>query len=155
MPSRYLSELTFISNESSWAHSRRLVNVVKMRFIANIVLAVQTFQNTRYELQAVDMIQTYLQQFHEATEDDLYNLSLECEERRGTLVEPMSKRKKKLMKKEQKREKGTKKHRRKLKESAEGSEEPAKKNKLKTSKILRASTSLQSRLKPRSSSSAS
>mmetsp|Transcript_10224 Transcript_10224/g.41632 ORF Transcript_10224/g.41632 Transcript_10224/m.41632 type:complete len:550 (-) Transcript_10224:48-1697(-) len=142
----YLSELTFISNESSWTESRRLVNVVKLRFITNIILAVQTFQNTRYELESVDMIQRYLQTFYEATEDDLYALSLECEERQGSLVEPMSKRKKKLKKKELKRSK------RKMSSSSSSSSSssaPPAKGKLKASKILRASTSLQSKLKPR------
>jgi len=78
----YLTDLVFIEEGNKDVINGDLINFDKRRKIALVIREIQQYQQTPYCLKTIPEIQAALLAPENATEDDLYKLSLELEPRK-------------------------------------------------------------------------
>ena len=80
----FLSDLTFIEEgnpDKLVLGGAQLINFVKRRKVAEVILKIQDYQNTPYNFASVAPIQEYLEHATVMDENALYAASLVCEPR--------------------------------------------------------------------------
>ena len=81
----FLSDLTFIDNESNWVDDeKRLINFVKLQYMTTIIRQIEKYQQGAYCLTPVPILQQYLTQLPILPEKDFYDHSHRCENKQGT-----------------------------------------------------------------------
>ncbi|KAJ1546097.1 hypothetical protein HK405_007407, partial [Cladochytrium tenue] len=82
-PGIYQGDLMFVDTYIKDRLEGGLVNVQKQQKVANIVLELQAYQRTPYNLEPVPEIQEYIRGYAALTDDAAYAASLACEPRVG------------------------------------------------------------------------
>eukprot|EP00007_Cunea_sp_BSH-02190019_P009143 CAMPEP_0174245230 /NCGR_PEP_ID=MMETSP0417-20130205/38007_1 /TAXON_ID=242541 /ORGANISM="Mayorella sp, Strain BSH-02190019" /LENGTH=981 /DNA_ID=CAMNT_0015324989 /DNA_START=75 /DNA_END=3020 /DNA_ORIENTATION=- len=75
----YLTDLTFTEEGNPDFIEGRLVNLKKLRQVAQIIREVQQYQQDTYCFQPIPEIQDYIRDYEVATDSELYDLSLRLE----------------------------------------------------------------------------
>eukprot|EP00004_Rigifila_ramosa_P019815 TRINITY_DN5087_c0_g1_i3.p1 TRINITY_DN5087_c0_g1~~TRINITY_DN5087_c0_g1_i3.p1 ORF type:complete len:1169 (+),score=295.43 TRINITY_DN5087_c0_g1_i3:53-3559(+) len=89
----YLRDLVFIEDGNPDMLNGNLINFQKRRYAFNVIAEIQQYQQDLYPFPFAEPLYSFLAQLPTETDDDLYNLSIECEPRNATLKEVLEREK--------------------------------------------------------------